>query len=464
MEDQKSDPEPQQIEPESEWKELARLAEEASADDLVEYVEQLSENERVHDFTRLTAEARGHALERLPPEQAAEIIEALPTSLGAESLEEIEPELAADIVEELPSDEQADLLGELPTREAEAILSAVEPEVAEAVRDLLQYEADTAGGRMVTEYVSIPDSWDASEAVAHLQQNAERFAHFVVQYLYVVDNERRLLGVLPLRDLLLCPPGTSIRALMRVEPISLRAADGLEPIFEKFDQHNYVGVPVVDEAERLVGLLLRHDVDEARVDRADAQALAARGIVGGEELRSLPLFTRSGRRLSWLSINIVLNVIAASVIAFYEETLQAVIALAVFLPIISDMSGCSGNQAVAVSLRELSLGVTRPSEVGRVLFKESSVGLLNGVALGSLLGGLAWLWKGSALLGLVVGGALALNTLVAVCIGGAVPLVVRRMGYDPALASGPMLTTVTDLCGFFLVLSMVSALLLETGI
>ena len=148
-------------------------------------------------------------------------------------------------------------------------------------------------------------------------------------------------------------------------------------------------------------------------------------------------------------------------IAFYQDTLQAVIALAVFLPIISDMSGCSGNQAVAVSLRELSLGVTRPSEIGRVLFKESLVGILNGASLGVMLGGLTFAWKGSLVLGVVVGGALALNTLVAVCIGGSVPLIVRRLGFDPALASGPMLTTVTDLCGFFLVLSFASLALAE---
>jgi magnesium transporter len=147
------------------------------------------------------------------------------------------------------------------------------------------------------------------------------------------------------------------------------------------------------------------------------------------------------------------------VIAYFEDTLQAAIALAVFLPIISDMSGCSGNQAVAVSLREMSLGVTRPDDLARVLFKESSVGILNGLALGLLLGLLAWVWKGNAVLGLVVGLALGVNTLVAVCLGGSIPLLVRRLGFDPALASSPMLTTVTDMCGFFLVLSMATAAL-----
>jgi magnesium transporter len=153
--------------------------------------------------------------------------------------------------------------------------------------------------------------------------------------------------------------------------------------------------------------------------------------------------------LAWLSVNIVLNIIAASVIAFYQDILAAVIALAVFLPIISDMSGCSGNQAVAVSMRELSLGLLRPSEVRRVWLKEVSVGWINGIALGAVIAAVAWLWQGNAML----------NTVVAVSIGGTVPLLLRRWGVDPALASGPILTTVTDMCGFFLLLSIAAAVL-----
>ena len=168
----------------------------------------------------------------------------------------------------------------------------------------------------------------------------------------------------------------------------------------------------------------------------------------------MPVMIRSRRRLGWLSINIVLNIIAASVIALYEDTLSAVIALAIFLPIVSDMSGCSGNQAVAVSMRELTLGAVAPRDMWRVWSKELSVGVINGLTLGGLLALAAWAWKGSPMLGVVVGSALALNTIVAVSLGGTIPLALRRFGIDPAVASGPMLTTVTDMCGFFLVLSM----------
>ena len=170
----------------------------------------------------------------------------------------------------------------------------------------------------------------------------------------------------------------------------------------------------------------------------------------------MPLWRRSWRRLAWLSINIMLNILAASVIAIYQDTLAALIALAVFLPIISDMSGCSGNQAVAVSMRELSLGLVKPNEAACVWLKEIGVGFINGLILGFLLGFAAWLWKDSIILGVVVATAMAANTVVAVSIGGIVPLLLKRLKVDPALASGPILTTITDMCGFFLVLSLAS--------
>lgn len=173
----------------------------------------------------------------------------------------------------------------------------------------------------------------------------------------------------------------------------------------------------------------------------------------------MPLLLRSRRRLSWLSINIVLNVIAASVIALFEETLTAVIALAFFLPIISDMSGCSGNQSVAVSVRELALGLIKPYEVGFVWLKEIGVGAINGTVLGLLIGGVAWMWRGNPYLGVVVGLALTINTMIAVSIGGVVPLIIKRFDMDPALASGPVLTTITDICGFLLVLGIATAML-----
>jgi magnesium transporter len=227
-------------------------------------------------------------------------------------------------------------------------------------------------------------------------------------------------------------------------------------LLDIFSERSFLGIPVINGDGQLTGVVHRAAVEQALADRNADDFRKSKGIIR-EELRTMPLAVRSRRRLAWLSINIVLNVIAASVIAFYQETLSQVIALAVFLPIISDMSGCSGNQAVAVSMRELSLGLIDPREIWRVLWKEATVGILNGFALGLLIGVVAFAWQGNWWLGLVVGIALMLNTLVAVSLGGCLPLLMRRIGMDPALASGPILTTVTDMCGFLLVLSLATA-------
>jgi magnesium transporter len=274
-----------------------------------------------------------------------------------------------------------------------------------------------------------------------------------VQYIYVVSG-KRFVGVLQMKDLLLSKINTRLSQIVIKNAYTVQDTATLQELIGFFDKYDFYGVPVLNDKKQMVGVVLRKHILEAENTRASIDMLSTQGIVGGEELRSMPTFIRSRRRLSWLSINILLNIAAASVIAFYQDTLSAVIALAVFLPIISDMSGCSGNQAVAVSMRELSLGVVKPFDVFRVLFKEVSIGLLNGAALGILIGLAAFIWKGNIYLGLVVGGALMINTVIAVSLGGTIPLILKRFGVDPALASGPILTTITDMMGFALVLSM----------
>jgi len=436
------------------WRRLLKVAEEGEGRAVESFLDELDESDRIHALARLDPEELSRILSIVSTEHAAGLLEEIPETHAAEAVGELRPHEAAEILEELSSDDRADIVAHLDTDDTAAILAEATPETTESLRQLLQYPPDTAGGLMVTEYVAVPASLTAQEVIDHLRTNVELYADFALQYVYALGKRSELVGVLPLRDLLLARRVRTVASLMIPNPISVRASTPLPDLFDLFDQYEFLGIPVVGDEMKIEGVLLREDVDEARVERAQADELKSRGIIGGEELRSLATLTRSRRRLVWLSINIVLNVAAASIIALYQETLQAAIALAVFLPIISDMSGCSGNQAVAVSLRELSLGVVRPSDILRVWWKEASVGCLNGLALGCLIGAVAYLWKGNLALSLVVGSALAINTLVAVSIGGMVPLALRRFGFDPALASSPILTTVTDMCGFLLVLSL----------
>ena len=441
------------------WVELSRLASEADVSAVNAFLDDLSPGDLALAISRLSPPERVALFTALGPERSAELAHNLPSAQAAATLSELPAATAADLVEELPSAEQADLLGELPAEEADAILHELPAETADRARELLAYDPSTAGGLMKSEFLRFPVDATLGEVLEDLQENGELYSDYAIQYGYVVTREGELRGVLRLRDLLFAPKRAKVAEAMIRDPLAVSPFATIDDLHEVLERHSFVGLPVVGDGGRLLGVVEAHDVELAREDAAEDTLRKVSGIVGGEEIRSLPLRVRFTRRLSWLSANIVLNVIAASVIAMYEETLEAVIALAVFLPIISDMSGCSGNQAVTVSIRELSLGLVKPKELGRVLGKEILVGLINGLVLGAFLGGLAFLWKGNVYLGLVVGGALLVNTVLSVSLGGCLPLILKRMGRDPALASAPILTTVTDLMGFLLVLSGASALL-----
>jgi magnesium transporter len=448
----------EEIEPRP-WEHFEEILASGDTEALKKFVEELPIPEIARSLSRLSPEDRQHVLERLENRDVAEILEQIPDSLAVDLLGSIGPAEAARVFEQISSDERADLLQELDEESAESILAEMDPEKALEARLLKGYPSGVAGGLMITEYLWHYETAKVDEVLRDFRDHADIYSDYDVQYTYIVKADRKLVGVLRLRDLLLAPRQTSVSAIMIKQPLYITDYTPLAELGAFFDEYELMGVPVTDVDGKLIGIVRREDVDDALIERSDRDYLKSQGIVGGEELRSMPLWRRSSRRLSWLSINIFLNMIAASVIAVYQDTLSAVIALAVFLPIISDMSGCSGNQAVAVSIRELSLGLIKPFEVLRVWAKEVAVGLINGAVLGLLLGTAAWLWKGNLYLGLVVAGAMAINTVVAVSIGGTVPLFLKALKSDPALASGPILTTITDMCGFLLVLSFATMML-----
>ena len=438
------------------WDQIRTLLTDNAAPDVVEaFIDTLEPNELVRAVFRLTSDEQRQLLGAVSPDKAAELTEYLPDAHAADLIDDMPANEAAAIIEEMASDQRADVLGEMGTPESEAILEHLEDEDADEARQLISYPANTAGGLMMTEFAAYPMNATVREVVEDLTGREGDYTFLTVHYVYVVVKKRKLRGVLRLRDMVFANPDARIGDIAQ-PATTVEPGATLGELSEFFDANDIAAVPVVNERGNICGIVRRRALLEALADKAESDSLKSAGIVGGEELRSMPVTLRARRRLSWLSVNIVLNVIAASVIALYEDTLSAVIALAVFLPIVSDMSGCSGNQAVAVSMRELTLGAIVPRDLWRVWWKEVSVGLINGLVLGGLLAGAAWAWKGSPLLGLVVGAALAINTVVAVSLGGTIPLALKRFGVDPAVASGPLLTTVTDMCGFFLVLSLAS--------
>jgi len=442
---------------------LSELIAKGNGIDLTKFIETLNPSETARTISRLTEEEQIRLFGLLSPGDAADMIEDIPDKQAADLVEEIPSEQAAAIMKELTSDHLVDVLSEMDEEASQAILGKMHSEEAKEARMLMEYAPDCAGGLMISEFLVYNVDHTIQDVLNDLQTNRSKYVNYNVQYFYVIDRAKKLTGVLRINDLLFPAHETKLAQIMISSPLRVSDKASLKELQEFFEEHHLFGVPVVNDKQQLVGVVLPRSIEEALNKQKTKTFLRLSGIVGGEEFRTMPLLSRSGRRLSWLSLNVVLNIIAASVIALYEDTLTAVIALAVFLPIVSDMSGCSGNQAVAVSMRELALGLVRPAELLWVLLKETKVGIINGLVLGLLLGVVAFFWKGNPWLGVVVGGALATNTLVSVTLGGMLPLMLKRLKLDPALVSSPLLTTVTDMCGFFFVLSFASAVLPKLG-
>ncbi|MEZ5659804.1 MAG: magnesium transporter [Burkholderiaceae bacterium] len=427
------------------------------ADALVRIIDELSVSEALRELSHLPDETRDAALASLPVEMAASLVEEAPIELASTLLESLEISKAADIVDELHSDTRADVIAELDQDRAEAILAELDASEAAEVRRMAAYDPETAGGLMIVEVLTCRDTDQVGSFFRRLASDEEGFERYQRHHPYIVDGGNRLVGVVSLPEMLSTRRSAPLSEIMTT-PLRVGVEATLDELQDFFEKHSFPAVPVTDEENRLLGVVSRETVAYAAQDRAETEALRLQGVFG-DELRTMPTTVRAKRRLAWLSANIGLNILAASVISMYEETLAAVIAIAVFLPMVSDMSGCSGNQAVGVTMRELSLGLVKPVDAMWVWLKEVTVGSINGVALGVLIGLVAWIWKGNPYLGVVIGVALALNTIVAVSIGGVVPLLLKKLGQDPAVASGPLLTTITDMAGFFFVLSIATAMM-----
>jgi magnesium transporter len=424
----------------------------ASDEDKVrELVSALPTYEALRQATLMEPEEREQLLGLLAPEEIAELLDEAPALLAANIVSELETDVAARAMENLQTSVQADIVQELGEQSAESLLLEMAPKDAEELRRLTQYDPNSAGGLMETDVFRFSRSDTVGTLLKEVVEGDDQFERHRGQHPYILDDDGRLIGVVSLRNLLRARRATPLREIM-TEAISVSPEIHQDELVDLFEEHPFLSIPVVDQYGVLLGAVSREDIAEAERERIEHDSMSMHRV--GDELRSMPTLTRARRRLAWLSSNIVLNIIAASVISAYEETLAAMIAIAVFLPMVSDMSGCSGNQAVAVSMRELSLGLARPVDLIHVLRKEISIGVINGIVLGILIGIVAWVWKDNAVLGLVIGLALSLNTVLSVSIGGTVPLLLKRFGVDPAVASGPLLTTVTDMAGFFLVLSL----------
>lgn len=442
--------------------ELEGLIQAGNGEAIASFMRLLPPEETAYTLSHLSDEHRTRLFEALAsaaPELGADLLEHFVDEYAASVIEQLEPEHAAALVDEMDSDEQADILAELHEDDAEAILKAMDPEEAQDARDRMVYDEDVAGGLMITEYLVYNQGQSVAEVTRDLHERAEEYAEYEVRYVYVVDDSGRLTGVVPMRSLVLVPGSRRVEAQQVRQPVTVSVDTSLDDLHDLFDRVDFSAVPVVERDGRLMGVVQRAAVQEAIGEREVDQFLKFGGIIGGEELRSMSVASRAIRRLTFLLPIMLLLLASATVIALFEETVKKLPILAAFLPVVAGICGSGGNQAVAVSIRELSLGLIDGSDFFRVLLKELAVAVFIGIALGSVLFIVVFAWQHNVHLAMVLGGAVPFVVTVSKTIGGTVPVLLRKLGVDPAMAAGPIVTTIVDLVGFFTVLMLATLMI-----
>jgi magnesium transporter len=397
-------------------------------------------------------------LEALREADAADLLADLDTEEAAEVLDEMRPEAAADIIEqldpaaaaayiaEMDTDQAVDLLGALEDEVRESVIAALSDEEAEAVNRLLQYPTDTAGGLMTTEIATLPMGVPAGEAIEILRQLHEELGSNMV-YVYVVDDAKRLQGVVSFRDLVFARPGTALEEVMVESPVAVTTATDREVVAELIQRYHLLAIPVTDEAGHLVGMVRFDEALEA-VQAEVTEDITTMVGAGAEETVFTPIRRSVSRRLPWISVNLGIGLMIALVISRFESVIEGNEILAAYMPMVALLAGNSGAQSLAVVIRAMAVGELPAGRAVRAIRREGIIGLVNGAVISVMSGVGGALLTGNAELGLVITIAVAVNFLVAGVAGAGIPVLLRSLGQDPALASNIFLTMITDVVGF----------------
>src|SRR5687767_11066040 len=414
---------------------LVNLLQKQHPADLAQVFTELPDKEREATFT-LLVERNGRlameALTELGPESGAPLLATRPA-------EEI-----ARLAQDLESDDAAALIDNLPEDLSAAVLELMQPKESKVVENLLEYEERTAGRIMNPNVFALNEDITVGEAITEIQTARDVEMVF---YLYVIDERGHLVGVVSLRRLLLVSPETPLKRIMTADLISVRVDMDQEEVARQVAAYNLLAIPVVDEENKLVGIITVDDVIDVLKDEATEDIYRLAGG-SGDERAFTPAVESLRKRLPWLGINLATAFVAASVVALFERDIAVLPALAIFMPIVAGMGGNAGTQTLTVIVRGIALGELTWGNSRKALLKEVAVGLGNGIVLGIIAALIVWGTRGSFLLGAVLGMAMIINMFVAAAAGTLVPLGLRAANIDPALASSVFITTMTDVVGF----------------
>jgi len=403
--------------------------------DLAQVFTELGEKDRVAAFSLLierNSKLAMEALSELGPEG------------GAALLADRSPDEIASLLHDLPSDDAAAIIDNLPEPLSAAVLELIEKRPGDEVGDLLEYDEQTAGRIMNPKVFALSEDMTAAESITTLQGSRDVEMVF---YLYVVDARRHLVGVVSLRRLLLVPTSTPLKRIMTTDLTSVRTDTDQEEVARLVASYNLLAIPVVDEENKLVGVITVDDVIDVIKDEATEDVYRLAGVAGDDRVFSTPMESLR-KRVPWLEVNLVTAFLAASVVALFEGKIKDLPVLAVFMPVVAGMGGNAATQTLTVIVRGIALGELTWANSRQALIKEAAVGIGNGVACGLVGALVVWIWKGDWVLGLILCAAMIINMFVAATAGTVIPLALRAMKVDPALASSVFITTLTDVFGF----------------
>jgi magnesium transporter len=392
----------------------------------------------------------------IDPDMAGEVLSHAQDSVRASLLEQMHPHEVAEATKDLDADDLADILNDLPEGVADSVLLSMDVQNRERLASIMSYPEDTAGGLMNIDVVPVRADVTLDVVARYVRKLGELPAH--TDSLMVVDRENHFIGVLHLADVLTHKPETTVGELLDTG-VEIPADTPAQDVARLFEQRDLLSAAVVDENDVLLGRITVDDVVDVIQEQAEHTVRSLAGL--SDDDMFAPVLYSARRRAVWLAVNIVTAFIAASVVGRFQDTIQQLVALAVLMPVVASMGGVAGNQTLIVTVRGLALGHVVRSNYRPLLIKEMAIGILNGVLWAIMVGIIAYLWFHNYRLGLTIAAAMIINLCMGALAGATIPLILKRLGVDPAIAGGILLTTVTDVVGFLTFLGLATLFLIH---
>ena len=413
--------------------------------DVAAYLPDMSPGDIAYLISASPPATRHELWSLLDHEQEADVLNELPDDIRNHFLADLQPEAVAEIIAQLDDDDVADILHELPQAETDLILDSLTTDDRERFETALSYPDDVAGGLMSTDTLTIRPDLTMDVVLRYLRRHTRLPEN--TDSLIVVSREDKYVGLLPVRTLLVSDPSASVREMMKTEREPLDAMTSADEVARRFERNDWISAPVVDPQGKLIGRITIDDVVDVIREQADHSLAVMAGLGDGDAFT--PVLQTAPQRAVWLAVNLLTAILAASVISVFQATIEKVVALAVLMPIVASMGGIAGTQSLTVLIRAMAMGQINDRTEIWLVRREILVSALNGLIWAFVMALVTTYWFDDSTLGLIIAFAIIVNLLTAGIAGASLPLLLERLKIDPALAGGVILTTVTDVVGFW---------------